>query len=59
MFVRPKNKSKVRNPETGRHVPEAGETTSTFHVFWKRRQAEGTIEILKKPPGKSAKGSDK
>jgi len=58
MFIKPVNNAKIRNPETYRHVPDAGETTSTYHVFWKRRQAEGVIQILKKPPTKSSSKSN-
>ncbi|MBI9079191.1 MAG: DUF2635 domain-containing protein [Pseudodesulfovibrio sp.] len=52
MFVKPKKDLKVRDPQTGRHLPSEGagvEQTS----YWLRRIKAGDVEKTKAPKAAS------
>lgn len=44
-LVRPLNGYKIRNPQTMKHLSEAGERVKKSS-YWLRRKKEGSIEII-------------
>lgn len=51
VYATPRTGVLVRNPETGRHLPPAGESVPDT-TYWLRRAADGDVELrpLTAPP---------